>query len=248
MHVNTINCFLFLPHYFSPQKRQELLGHTVSQITQGTKQRCQVYLSLIHQKLSLNRDVCRRDWECGTGSPEARSSMQEGWRSWGVYTQTQAYSVTQVWNLFLSHCSGRSLVSAKTQTETASTLLSGQPLHPTDAGRVSTEKGKAVSGGKTEQKIILCFQQVFEASKSCICEVNGRVMAGFRAQKTFNFSSAEIQRKHRDWQPCLFQGWHSSQNLGALGSEEPLLNRAFSLGSVCTGEWENNDHHLLITE
>lgn len=58
---------------------------------------------------------------------------------------------------------------------------------------VSAEKGKAESGGKTGQKIILCFQQVFEASKSCICEVNGRVMAASGHKKPLT----SLQQRYR---------------------------------------------------
>lgn len=67
-----------------------------------------------------------------------------------MYTQTHVCSVTQVWNLSLTLC--WSLVFANTQ-------LSGQPLHLTDAGTVSAEKGKAVSRGKAGQKIFSAFNR-----------------------------------------------------------------------------------------
>lgn len=127
--VNTINCFLFLPHYFSPDKHQELLGHTVSQITLGTKTKVSG-LSVL-KTTTLWSNIRNSLWigmspgEIGNEELGPLRQEVQGREDGGAVVCTHrhnAYSVTQVWNLFLSCCSGRSLVSAKTQIETALTL------------------------------------------------------------------------------------------------------------------------------
>lgn len=70
-----------------------------------------------------------------------------------MQTQTHARSVTQVWNLFHTLCWNEPGFCQDPDKNSINTQLSGQPLHPTDAGRVSTEKGKAVNRGKVGQKI-----------------------------------------------------------------------------------------------
>lgn len=176
MQVNTINCWLLLPHYFSPHKHQELLGHTVSQITLGIeKQRCQVYLSL--RQLHLWSDIRNSLWigmsagemsaESGTETlgPPRGVQVQGGWRSCGVYTQTHACSVTQVWNLFLSHCAGRSLVFAKTQTETALTLSFSDSLStPLMLAQSALKKEKLWAEGKQGRKYSLVSLRLLTAA------------------------------------------------------------------------------------
>lgn len=169
MQANSIHCCLFLPYYFSPHKPQELLGHTVSQITSGDrKQRWQVDLSLtqLHSEVTsethselgcLQETVGMGHW---VPWGKKFKQVQGGWRSWGVYTQTRTFSDSSLESLSLTHCAGRSLFFCQDlDTNIINTQFSGQLLHPTDAGRVSTEKGRAVNRAKAGQKIFSAFNR-----------------------------------------------------------------------------------------